>query len=130
VQTKEFKVSKLILAIEDDKGISGLYDELLTLAGYRVQLMKFKPVDLTLIDQMQPDLIISDWGMGVENSNWDFINAMQSMLRTADIPILVCTAVPMKTNGNEILLNELNIQVLEKPFNIDELLQSVEKHIK
>jgi adenylate cyclase len=122
----EATMSKLILAIEDNPAISELYEELLTDAGYRVQLMINKPIDVQIIAQIQPTLVISDWGLGHEERNWAFIDAMQATPGTATIPILVCTAIPVKDTPIGNSLNERNIEVLQKPFDIDELLRLVE----
>jgi CheY-like chemotaxis protein len=119
-------MSKLILAIEDDPAISELYELLLTDAGYQVQILASKPINVQSIAQIQPDLVISDWGVVQQNLNWNFINAMQATPGTAVIPIVVCTAVSLKANHLGERLNERKVKVLEKPFDIEELLQLVE----
>lgn len=119
-------MSRLILAIEDDKAISELYQELLSEAGYQVRVMTSKPLDVQIIEYLQPNLIISDWRMAQDESNWNFINAMRHTSSTAAIPILVCTAISLKINQLGERLNERKITVLQKPFDIDELLRLVE----
>jgi CheY-like chemotaxis protein len=122
-------MSKLILAIEDDQDISELYKELFSEAGYQVRLMKFKPADVQCIGQLQPDLIISDWGLEQHHINWNFINDMHDTPSTTSIPIVVCTALSLKVNQLGERLNTREIKVLEKPFDIDELLTLVETAI-
>lgn len=122
-------MSKLILTIEDDKAISELYQEILTEAGYQVHLMADKPADVQSIAQLQPDLIISDWGLEQEDINWNFINAMLDTPSTSAIPIMVCTAISIRANNLGGRLNQRKIAVLEKPFDIDKLVRLVDKTI-
>jgi len=122
-------MSKLILAIEDDLAIAELYEEVLIDAGYRIRLMAAKPADVQIIAQIQPDLIISDWGIAQEDVNWKFMNAMAATPRTAAIPMVVCTAISLKINNLGSLLNERKIEVLPKPFDIVELVSVIEKTI-
>jgi len=89
-------MSKLILAIEDDQDIAELYEIILTEAGYQVQVMEFKPKDVQYIGQLQPDLVLSDWGIEQSTLNWNFINAMHHTPNTTHIPIVVCTALSLK----------------------------------
>lgn len=119
-------MSKLILTIEDDPAISELYHELLTDAGYQVQIMASKPLDVQSIERIQPDLVISDWGVVQQNLNWNFISAMHATPGTAVIPIVVCTAISLKANQLGERLNERKVKALEKPFDIEELLRLVE----
>ncbi len=122
-------MAHLILAIEDDKAISGLYQEILSEAGYQVQVMAFKPSDVQSIKQLQPNLVISDWGAGRDEFNWKFINNMRRTPSTAAIPIVVCTAISLKANQLGERLNEQKIKLLEKPFDIDELIRLVAEAI-
>jgi CheY-like chemotaxis protein len=90
--------------------------------------MAAKPSNIQGIAQMQPDLVISDWGVA-QDPNWNFISAMQASPRTAVIPIVVCTAVFLKADQLGVRLNERKVKVLEKPFDIEELLRLVENTI-
>jgi DNA-binding response OmpR family regulator len=117
----------MILVIEDDRAISELYEAVLTDAGYQVKLMASKPLDVQVIAQIKPELVISDWGVSQDNLNWNFINEMQEAPGTAAIPILVCTTISLKTCNIGNLLTERKITWLEKPFDIVELLDLIEK---
>jgi CheY-like chemotaxis protein len=117
----------LILVIEDDRAILELYEEVLTDAGYQVKLMVSKPLDVQVIARIKPELVISDWGVSQDDLNWNFINDMGNTPGTIAIPILVCTAIPLMTSNVGNLLIERKITVLQKPFDIDELLELIEK---
>ena len=123
-------MSRLILAIEDDQGISQLYQSIFSEAGYQVELMEFKPADVHFIGQLQPDLVLSDWGLEQQQLNWNFLNAMHHTPSTTHIPIVVCTALSLKLNALGERLNAREIKVVEKPFDIDELLTLVQTTIE
>lgn len=120
---------KLILVIEDSQAIAELYQDVLSDAGYEVRVIASKPEDVQILEQIQPDLIISDWMIYPEEDSWDFINSIKNTPATARIPVVVCTGISLNVNNLDSRLREQKIEALAKPFDIDELLRVVEKTI-
>ncbi len=120
-------MTKHILVLNDTAEILQLFEVILHgEAGYKVTVGTYKPLMIDWIKQLNPDLVITDLLYGEEVTGWQLIDKMRMDRKTAEIPIIVCTADVEGVKEREGVLAEKNIAVVLKPFDIDDLLLAVE----
>jgi CheY-like chemotaxis protein len=121
-----------ILVINDTKEILELFRDVLEgEMGHEAVLMSFAPDELTRIVELEPELVIVDFVMGErELEGWQLIQKMRMHPATAHIPILACTAAVRQVRESEAYLLEQGIQVLLKPFTVDQLEESVVRALR
>jgi CheY-like chemotaxis protein len=114
-----------ILLVDDDPSIQGAISMLLQREGFTVACAGNGQQALDLLSTSQrPALILLDMLMPVMNG-LEFRIAMQQDRRLAGIPVVVLSATP----GAEEHPNLPPPQaVMPKPFDIDQLLDVVERH--
>jgi DNA-binding NtrC family response regulator len=112
----------LILIIEDDAHIAGLVSEVLREAGYAPTL---SPTVNAAREQaragMIPDAIISD--LVVEGAKDPSTLATEIDEIFPGVPLTLMTGVPPKRRAH---LGVTHDRILEKPFELEDLLQAVE----
>jgi len=128
---KEKAMPKHILVINDTAEILELFREILHgEAGYEVTISSFQPEIMTEILAAKPDLIISDHVFGEEKIGWQFIQKLKMVRETAHIPVIVCSGAVKELKEMEGYLTAKNIGILFKPFDVDELLDLVERKLE
>jgi two-component system, OmpR family, response regulator VicR len=121
---------KRILVVNDEPAVLDLFRELLEEEGYRVSLDKFeRPTQelLETVKEVRPDLVILDFIIGGEGKGWQLLQVLKMERSTKEIPVIVCTGAVKQVTEMSAHLNELGIQVVLKPFDIDHLLEIVSK---
>ena len=94
-------------------------------AGYDVTLFHGERVAIGELAGSNPDLIIVDLLMGGA-SGWEIVTLARADERLADVPIIVCSADVTALRERAGELERIgNIQVLAKPFAIDEMTDLV-----
>src|SRR5438093_5105395 len=116
------------MVINDTQEILELFREILVEeAGYEVTLSSFEPLMMDRVKEIKPDLIISDHVFGEEKVGWQFLQRLKMDRETTGIPIIICSGAVRELKEMEGYLMSKNIGVLYKPFDIDELLNLVER---
>jgi DNA-binding response OmpR family regulator len=116
----------LILAIEDDAAIRGVYAELLTEEGFRVVTWGGVSDDaLSEVAGLAPDLVVLDLVIAQQAAGWELLVALHNDPETTTIPILVVTASGMLVRDRAVELGEWGCGVLMKPFDVDDLVAAV-----
>lgn len=117
-----------MLLAEDDKDVALLITQMLKNAGYRYQWAENGRDALEIIEQKQPQLIITDIMMPLMDGV-ELIKAVRANDGTSHIPIIVVSA---RTDNNDRLAGlDAGAEVyLGKPFIPDELLMMVRKLIE
>lgn len=121
-------IQRHVLVINDTPEILDLFRELLGEAGYRVTLDRFTVEADRLLRQVkeaQPDLVILDLVIGDEGRGWQFLQLLKMDRATRGIPIIVCTAAVRQAQELQLHLDEMGVDVVLKPFDIDHLLTVV-----
>ncbi len=117
---------KRIMVVNDTQEILELFYEVLHVeGGYEVELCSHVPQMMNIVQEIKPDLIISDHVFGEEKIGWQFIQRLKMNRETADIPVIVCSGAVKELKEMEGYLVSKNIGLLYKPFDIDELLSLV-----
>ena len=114
-----------ILVIEDDPSVRTLLDKSLRARGYVVTLVKDGLDGLTKLESLTPDLIIVDIMMP-RLDGMTFVKAIKKKGDTKPIPVIFLTA----KNDPRSMIDGINVGAkfyVTKPFQIDELVQKIEK---
>jgi CheY-like chemotaxis protein len=114
-----------ILAINNDAMVLGLFRDLLEDAGYQVTTQTYLAKDLEQLAQLAPDLIILDYMWAEEDNGWAYLQLLRMDRRSAAIPIVLCTGAIREVEALAAHLEDLGVQVVRKPFNIDRLLDVI-----
>jgi CheY-like chemotaxis protein len=113
-----------IMVVNDSMEFLQLMKELLTDEGYEVTLVESGGGTRAAAKQHRPDLLILDLRMP-DMSGFEVLNLLRLDPETQAIPVLLCTAAVRDVQAQEPILRERGIPVLFKPFDLDELLETV-----
>lgn len=116
-----------ILVIEDEPDILELYRLLLEAEGYEIYATDTIYSDLTEVEHIQPHLIILDLMIGFKQEGWTFLESLQKHPQTASIPLMLCTAAEHELKDKIDALKTPTIDIVFKPFDVEDLLQVVQK---
>ena len=111
-----------ILAINNDQTMLGLFRDLLEEEGYRVTTHAYLDHDLDDIRTLRPDLIVLDYMWATDDNAWSLLNVLRLSPDTAAIPIVLCTGAVQEVQALSAHLEDMDIRVVFKPFNIDQLV--------
>jgi DNA-binding response OmpR family regulator len=116
-QAKEGRV----LVVDDEPMLRATLSQVLADEGYVVDFAVDGETALERVHAAPPDAILLDLMMPGMNGR-QFLQALRDIPAFAEIPVLIMTAV----HGLNVSLQTLGAsEVIEKPFNVDELLNKV-----
>ena len=116
----------LIAVVNDDTAFLDLMTELLGEEGYETVICKESRDVHKLVRTKQPALVILDVRMEHPETGWSILEMLQLDRATTRIPVIVCSADAQFLRAKEEHLRERGYDTLEKPFNLEDLLQKVE----
>ncbi len=116
-----------IMVVDDSQELLDLFRELLTDEGYEVVLNAVGIQDAAEVERVQPDLIILDHIIGDAAVGLQMVQQLQLEPATAAIPVIVCTAASLGAEEMEGYLQARGVRLVLKPFDVDDLLQSVRR---
>ena len=119
-----------IMVINDTQEVLSLFQDILTEEGYEVALYSSAIHDMEEIERVAPDMIILDFIFGRENLGFQILQKIKMRRTTAHIPIVACTAALQVVREMEGYLQSKNVQVVLKPFEVDDLLDAVQRCLK
>ena len=116
-----------VLIIDDEIHIRRLISQMLELAGYQVLEAASGPEALRLIEQTRPDVITCDIFMpGM--SGFDVLEALKSEPVTAEIPVIMLTALGQEKDTKRAM--ELGAaDYVTKPFGTTKLAETIEQQL-
>jgi DNA-binding response OmpR family regulator len=110
-----------VLVVDDEPMVRETLGQVLSDEGYVVDLAIDGETALDRVHAARPDAILLDLMMPGMNGR-QFLQALREDPAYANVPVLIMTAV----HGLEVNLATLGAsEVVEKPFNVDELLNKV-----
>jgi DNA-binding response OmpR family regulator len=110
-----------VLVVDDEPMVRETLGQVLTDEGYVVDLAVDGETALERVHANRPDAILLDLMMPGMNGR-QFLQALREEPAYIDVPVMIMTAV----HGLEIGKTTLGAsEVIEKPFNVDELLNKV-----
>jgi len=125
------ETAKHVLVINDTQEILELFSVILhDEMGLEVTLDSYRPHILEDIKEIKPDLIISDHVFGEEKIGWQLLQSLKMDRATADIPLIICSAAIKDLKEIEGHLTARDVGVLYKPFDVDELINLVNKKLQ
>ena len=114
-----------VLVVDDDRDIRAFVAEALEDEGYHVVTAPHGAAALDLIRQKPPTLVLLDMRMPVMDG-WAFA-AEYRRIPEARAPVVVMTAAQNARKWSE----EVGADgYLAKPFELDDLLETVEQHVR
>lgn len=115
----------VIAVVDDDSALIDLICELLADEGYDTISHKVGNTAYKMIKAKQPDLVVLDIRLETPDAGWLILELIRLDPQTTAIPVIVCSADAQFLKAKEEHLREKGCCVLEKPFNLDELLATV-----
>ena len=115
----------LIAVVNDDAAFLELMHELLTDESYTTVLLHEGSSAYDMIRKQHPDLVILDLRLEHPEAGWKTLQLLRLDPETTDIPVILCSADMRALREREDWLKERDIKVLEKPFNLDDMLKMV-----
>jgi DNA-binding response OmpR family regulator len=109
-----------VLVVDDEPMVRDTLGQVLSDEGYVVDLAVDGETALERIHAMRPDAILLDLMMPGMNGR-QFLQALRDEPAYASVPVMIMTAV----HGLELSATLGVSEVVEKPFNVDELLNKV-----
>ena len=116
-----------IAVVNDDTTFLRLMDELLrTEEGYEVSTCFVGSEGYDFVRNTQPDLVILDLVFGNSaEEGWRTLDLLTLDPATRRIPVIVCSAATYALHQHEDWLRRFDVEVLQKPFDLEVLLQKV-----
>ena len=120
-------MSPHILVIEDAPEVRALYEDVLRGEGYRVTVLAQVPADLTVLERLQPDVLLLDYLFGGQPHGGQLIRALKARPATHHLPILVCTGALRTVQAELAYFHSEGIGLVHKPFDLDALLLGIQE---
>jgi len=120
-------MEKSVLIIEDEKLIVVSTQMVLEAAGFRVDAAMNGEEGISKAQAQTPDLILLDIMMpGIDG--WETLTRLKQETSTSEIPVVIFTARE-HSRGHQKSAEMGAADYFRKPFEPDELIELVEKHI-
>jgi CheY-like chemotaxis protein len=114
----------LILVVDDDDELRAVLDNTLTAKGYRTRVAANGREALAFLrDGGRPDLMLLDLSMP-EMDGWQLRHAVGGDTGLGSFPIIVMTAAQEEDHTKLGV-----VEVLPKPFSLDDLLVVLRRHL-
>jgi len=125
---------KHLLVVNDTPAILQVFRDLFEDEGFRVTVDTFSSFDSGTkyleIKTLAPDVIILDFLIGGEPLGWQLLQLLRMDRETAKIPVVICTAAVRQVAELESHLLTLRVQVVLKPFEIDDMIAAVHQAMR
>jgi CheY-like chemotaxis protein len=116
-----------IAIINDDDIYMALMKELLEEEGYRATTWDRKENAYYTVKRDRPALIVLDIRLNNRDDGWKVLEQVRLDPMTTHIPAIVCSADTQFLRWKRRQLREIDCEVLEKPFRLEDLLREVRK---
>jgi CheY-like chemotaxis protein len=119
-----------VLVVNDTVGILELFTALLEDEGFQVTTDGFSVELAAMLQRVKanpPDLIVLDLVVMDEGKGWQFLQILKMDRQTRHIPVVICTAAAKLVDELQTHLDNMDVTVVLKPFDIDHLLAEMRK---
>src|SRR5258708_22989535 len=114
---------KIILVVEDEFVIADMLRAFLEEEGYRVMVAHNGQEGLACLAEIGIHLVLTDVMMPILDGH-QLLRLMRADARFAHIPVILMSAANLELSFNGTL-----VPFLRKPFDLDQLLESVEQNL-
>ena len=129
VETRSQEQRKHVFAIDGSPELLNLIRDLFQEEGYNVTTTNFVPTSFEQIETAHPDALIVDVVAG-HLAGWELLEQLGADADTAAIPVLVVSTDPrLLTRAQEQAARYGTHRYLEKPFDVDALLSTIQEMI-
>ncbi len=118
-----------VAVINDDTDFLGLMEQVLSDEGYDVDLMRTFEDTHDRVRESQPDVVICDIVMRLEERGWELVEMLTLDPQTHDIPVIVCSAAVQRLEERREVLERQGIRAIAKPFDLPTLLATIQDAI-
>jgi CheY-like chemotaxis protein len=115
----------VIAVVNNDTEFLELMQDLLSVEGYRTVICKEGDKAYSLVKEIQPSLVVLDIRMDQPETGWTILELLRLDPQTTQIPVIVCSADAPFLREKAATLHSLRCDVLEKPFDLESLLDKV-----
>ena len=123
-------VEPTIAVVNNDTDFLGLMEELLRLEGYKTIICREGDRAYELMKQVQPNLIVLDIRLEHAETGWKVLECLRLDPTTTAIPVIICSADSAFLREKALALQQLRCETLEKPFDLDMLLEKVARMLE
>ena len=113
-----------ILVMDDAQEIVDLLRDVLEDEGYRVSSSVYV-LDLPRIKELAPDVLVLDIIFAGKNKGVAFLTMAWLDPQLRRVPIILCTAAVDTVEKLAAQLERLDVQVVYKPFELDQLIDAI-----
>ncbi|HJO92147.1 MAG TPA: transporter substrate-binding domain-containing protein [Victivallales bacterium] len=117
-----------VLIVEDEKLNIILLRRLLTETGFKVKVAENGLIGVQFWKEFKPDIILMDLRMPVMDGYEATKEIRESKSGNSNVPIIAITASVFKEEQAKVIAAGCN-SFIRKPFNIDQLLEVIKKHL-
>jgi len=114
-----------IAVVDDDAAFREFMVELLTDEGYTALIGKEAVTAYEMIKKEAPALVILDLIMHTPDDGWGLLELLRLDPVARTTPVIVCSGDMRSLRENREKLREKYCTVLEKPFDVEQLLAKV-----
>jgi len=115
---------KKIVVIDDTPDFLALVAVLLETENCKVFMRSVGRNTVGFVKRNRPDLIILDV-MLPDADGLEILQRLKEDAYARSIPIVICTAAVDRVRSQQRYLEQVNVKVLEKPFELDALLNAI-----
>ncbi len=119
------RLHPLVALADDDPGCLQLLNDVLTDEGYETLCCRHDRETYECVVACQPDLLILDLCMERRDSGLRIVEMLRRTRDACRIPVLVCSAHSAALRESAELLRQHGCDLLEKPFDLSDLLAKV-----
>ena len=123
---RQKSVMPRIAVVDDDQTLLQLLHELFTEKGWELLPHAGGTSVFDLLKREVPDVILLDLWLKPPGSGREVVEQLKMDVVTRDIPVIAWSAAAEQLRDMERWLTEHGISALSKPFEIDELYDTIE----
>jgi DNA-binding response OmpR family regulator len=124
---REMRMTVRVTVVNSDATFLELIKMLLTDEGIDVVGIHHSETAFNHIKDESPDLVILDIRLEQPESGWNLLQLIRLHPQSKNIPVIVCSADSFFLQRQEQQLEEKGCFIVQKPFDIDDLLAAIQK---
>ncbi|MGI8486616.1 MAG: response regulator, partial [Thermomicrobiales bacterium] len=114
-----------ILVVDHSPELLEFFQELLTEEGYCVTPWAQLEGGIDMVAKINPDLLMIEYRWEAMDETWSSLRQLRTHQLTRHVPIILCTSLVREVGLFQQTLCELNVRVVLKPFEIEQLLGEI-----